>query len=307
MRPCVGKGETVMDGMMPRPIALRLVPERIPAELKTITAWVTWRYARTLDKNQKWTKEPYRVDSRMHAKTDDPSTWGTFSQAMERYRRGGVDGIGFMLSKSWGIAGIDLDHCVEPDGNIAVWALKMMHEIESYTEFSPSGTGIRILANAVLPAGRRKKDNIEVYDEFRYLTITGHHRAGHPETIEPRQSAVDAFHHRIFAETKSEARAPRFPRAPRNLEDNELLEKAFSARNNGQKIKALYGGDWSGYSSRSQADLALCDLLGFHARDNQQLDRLIRGSGLYREKWDERRGDETYGQRTIAKALSKWN
>ena len=299
MRARVGKSQA----MSTRPVALAVLPDAIPAEIKALKAWVTWRYEW---KEDKWTKEPYQVNGDIHAKVNDWSTWGTFNQALDCYRWGGVDGIGFVLQRASGIVGIDLDHCAEPDGKVAVWALKMMHEIESYTEFSPSGTGIRILAKAVLPPGRRKKDNIEVYDELRYLTITGHHRAGHPETIESRQSAVDAFHRRIFAETKREACAPRFPRA-RNLQDNELLEKAFRARKNGDKIKALYGGDWSGYSSQSQADLALCDLLGFYTKDAEQLDRLIRGSGLYREKWDTRRGDGTYGERTIAKALGKWN
>src|SRR6266481_4942635 len=224
------------ETMSARPIALRVLPEAIPAELKSIDAWVTWRYEW---KEGKWTKEPYQVNGGVHAKVNDPSTWGTFGQAITRYQRGGVDGIGIVLRAAWGIAGIDLDHCVEPNGKIAVWALKTMHEIQSYTEFSPSGNGIRILAKAVLPPGRRKKDNIEMYEEGRYLTITGHHRAGHPETIETRQSAIDVLHHRIFVEVKIEKPSCVSGRVLRSLEDNELLEKAMRA-SNGPKIKALY-------------------------------------------------------------------
>lgn len=275
----------------PRPVALRVSANVIPAELKAIKAWVTWRYEW---QKEKWTKEPYQVGGDRHARTNDPSTWGTFSQAAARYQQGAVDGIGFVLTKRWGIIGVDLDHCVESNGSVALWALKIMHEIQSYTEFSPSGNGVRILTKAALPPGRRKKSNIEVYDELRYLTITGHHRAGHPETIEQRQSAIEAFHHRIFAEIKTENPAP--VRVLRNLEDNELLERAFRARN-GHKVKALYAGDISGYFSQSEAELALCDLLGFYTNDDAQIDRLIRTSGLYREKWNRT------GQRTIAKAL----
>ena len=54
----------------------------------------------------------------------------------------------------------------------------------------------------------------------------------------------------------------------------------------------------------SEADLALCLMLAFWARrDRGQIDRLFRSSGLMRPKWDEKHGDRTYGESTIATAL----
>jgi primase-polymerase (primpol)-like protein len=178
-----------------KPRALQVLSDAIPTELKAIKAWVVWRYEW---QKEKWTKEPYQVDSEKHAKRNDPSTWGPFDRAIRRYEQADVDGIGFSLSKLWGIVGVDLDHCRELSGAVALWAVKIMHEIQSYTEFSPSGNGIRILVKAVLLPGRRKKGDIEMYDELRYLTITGHHRTGHPKTIEPRQLAVEMLHRWIF-------------------------------------------------------------------------------------------------------------
>src|SRR6185369_1853678 len=56
---------------------------------------------------------------------------------------------------------------------------------------------------------------------------------------------------------------------------------------------------------RSAADLALCNLLAFWTgRDATRMDRLFRGSGLMREKWDSRRGETTYGGQTIARAIA---
>ena len=59
-----------------------------------------------------------------------------------------------------------------------------------------------------------------------------------------------------------------------------------------------YGGD------ESSADLALCNDLAFWChKDPQLMDACFRRTGLMRPKWDERRGTNTYGERTIAKAI----
>ena len=157
---------------MPRPKALRVLPDAIPAEIKQIRAWVVWQYE--LSKDEKWTKVPYQLDGQTRASTTKPKTWGTFPEALKRYNDGGVDGIGIVLTKELGIVGIDLDHCRD-GGTIAPGALQIIEEIHGYTEVSPSGTGIRILVKASLPAAGRKKGNIEMYDTGRYLTMTGHH------------------------------------------------------------------------------------------------------------------------------------
>jgi hypothetical protein len=94
-----------------------------------------------------------------------------------------------------------------------------------------------------VPAGGRKKGNIEIYDSRRFLTVTGCHRAGMPHAIEARQQALEALHRRVFEESKNErSTAKREAGCRLKLEDNEILQKAFNARN-GHKAKALYGGD----------------------------------------------------------------
>ncbi len=72
-----------------------------------------------------------------------------------------------------------------------------------------------------------------------------------------------------------------------------------------EKFNGLYyGGDITGYQSPSEADLALCGLLARHTQDPKQIDRIFRGSALFRGKWDKKYGDgSTYGSRTIDKIL----
>lgn len=162
-----------VESQMPRPKALRVLPDGIPTELKCIKAWVVWRYEL---KDEKWTKVPYRLDRNTRASSTDPATWGTFPEALKRYNDGGVDGIGLVLTIKLGIVGIDLDHCRDVGTNtIALWALQIIEEVNGYSEVTPSGTGIRIFVKATLPPGGRKRGNIEMYDTERYLTVTGHH------------------------------------------------------------------------------------------------------------------------------------
>lgn len=93
---------------------------------------------------------------------------------------------------------------------------------------------------------------------------------------------------------------------PPHRDDAALLAHARAARN-GAKFAALYdAGDVSGYTSASEADLALCSLLAFWAGGNAtRMDGLFRRSALMRPKWNEARGAETYGARTIATALAR--
>jgi len=121
--------------------------------------------------------------------------------------------------------------------------------------------------------------------------------------IRDRSEELHAFHARHFAEQVSE-RPANTNGHRREVAGEEVIELARSAKS-AAKFEALWSGTVSEYASHSEADLALIALLARHTRDENQLDRLYRQSGLYRPKWDERHYDDgrTYGQATIEKAL----
>ncbi|MDP3702948.1 MAG: AAA family ATPase [Candidatus Omnitrophota bacterium] len=267
--------------------------------MKALRQWVVWRYHWRED-NEQWTKPPFQVNE-TQAKSTDSNTWTTFPVVWQAYEQGGWDGIGFALSDAGGVGlvGIDLDHCRDADsGEIEPPALAIVREIHSYTEVSPSGTGLRILAYGQLPPHGRKRGAIEMYQGERYLTITGAHLKDTPPTIEARPTEVLALHHRVFQAKVSAATAPASEAV---LSDDALLSRAFAAKN-GTKLARLWQGELTGYSSHSEADLAVCSILAFWTQDARQLDRLFRRSGLFRPKWDEKHGDASYGNRTISLA-----
>jgi primase-polymerase (primpol)-like protein len=281
-------------------------PEQIPAELKALPQWVIWRYF-WLAIRLKWDKPPLNARTGNAASTTDANTWAPFVRALESYHLGAFDGIGVVLTSENEFFGFDLDHCRDPNtGAIEPWALTIIQEFNTYTEISPSGTGLRGFGRGRLPTKDRhgrKRGRIEVYTAGRYFTITGHHLNGTPLTIEARQAELEAFVARVFGREpmrQGTARQATNTGVSPDLDDDALLEKASAAKN-GEKFARLWCGNLSDYGSPSEADLALCSLLAFWTQDAGQIDRILRRSGLYRPKWE--RTD--YRQWTITKALAE--
>lgn len=144
--------------------------EKIPAGLLALNTWVVWRYEQRLGQ-KKLAKVPYNPVGKGKADTTRPETGSGFELAVAVYLAGGFDGIGIILTGT-GLVGIDLDSCIT-NGVLAPWAAAIVTRVASYTEVSPSGTGVHILCRGALPAGRRKKGNIEMYDSGRFFTVTG--------------------------------------------------------------------------------------------------------------------------------------
>ncbi|HAJ36325.1 MAG TPA: hypothetical protein DCL15_11595, partial [Chloroflexi bacterium] len=280
------------------------IRENFPDELLQLDQWVLWRLAPR--KNDKPTKQPYSVTGSL-ASTTDPRTWAPFEEAARLFVRGGYDGVGFVFSDTDPYVGIDLDgHCT--DGQLDAWALDAVNRLDSYTELSPSGTGVHVIVRGVMPGGRGRKDQalgLEMYDRARFFTVTGRPLDGRGWlTIPERQEAIDWLLAQL--RTKGEATTAAPPATPGTLDDDALLQRMFASKN-GAAIRRLWEGDVSAYNGdESAADLALCNHLAFWTgNDAARIDRLVRQSGLMRDKWDRNaRAGETYGAGTIREAIA---
>jgi hypothetical protein len=271
--------------------------------IRDLRQWLCWRIE---ERDGKPTKVPYSPLTDEKASSTDPETWASYSEAEEAYREHGYGGIGLVFSKDDPFCGVDLDGFLNPEtGEIEEWAKELIEHLDSYTELSPSGTGVHVLVIANLPPGGRHKGKVEVYDSGRFFTVTGKHLPSTPRKIEERQAEVEVLHRKIFGFTKGDTNGHGSHGPGNDLSDAEILTRAGQALN-GQAFDKLWAGDTSGYASRSEADLALCSRLAFWTGgDPERVDELFRQSGLYRSKWDERHyGDgRTYGQATIEKAF----
>lgn len=277
---------------------LEPIIENIPKEIQCSPQWVCWK-ARP-KANGRTDKLPYDPKNGGMSDSTDPSKWGTFNQAVSAYQNGGgYAGIGFALNGPPFI-GVDLDDSVNPEtGTIEMWAWEIVEALDTYAEVSPSGTGLRMFLLGELPPGRRRKGKIEVYDSGRYLTVTGHHVEGTPRRIMERNQEMSALYEKVFSECKSSAgeRLPAYQTASR-LGDDDIISRANTGKD--ELLGKLWAGDIAEYKSHSEADQALCNKLAFYTGKNpEQMDRLFRQSGLYRQKWER----DDYRARTIGTAI----
>jgi putative DNA primase/helicase len=282
----------------------------IPQELKERSQWVNWKIEM---RDGKETKVPYQHDG-VHAMSNTPQTWSSLDTCMcaleDGNGRARFSGIGFVFNHDY--TGTDFDNCVDSetgeimDPDVA----RMVRQLNSYTEYSPSHCGLHVINRASKPGARCKTGNFEMYDFDRFFTMTGHHFPGSPTTIESNQDAVNAVYYEVFGDDNNDHDDEPTLRIRDNAvankhgdrhRDSDVIKKATAASDKFRRL--FYDGDTSDYSSQSEADLALCGLLRRSCGgDRTQTDRIFRRSALYRSKWDEWHGAQKYGDMTISKA-----
>jgi len=141
--------------------------ESIPEEIRVRPQWVVWKAV-----GDKPDKVPYSARTGRRASSTDLLTWSTFQEVLEAYENRDYAGIGFVFSSADPYTGIDLDNCVDEDGEIALWALEIVRYFDSYTELSATGTGLHVIVRGEVP--NRRKSDVEVYSSNRFFTVTGH-------------------------------------------------------------------------------------------------------------------------------------
>lgn len=272
---------------------------RIPEGMRREERWVLWR---KVMRDGRATKMPIDARTGLGAKSNDPSTWRAFDEAMQRCDALGCDGLGFMLGD--GFFGVDIDHAMGDESLIS----EFVGSLKSYSEVSQSGEGIHIICRGSLPKGARRKGNVEMYDSARFFALTGSIYKGMDRLCEDATSEARRLWEKHLAPTPSpyvySNPRPQPVAVARPLTDAELIRRASEA-SNGQAFLSLYQGKMDGYDSHSSADMAFCSMLAFWSNGNaEQMDRIFRQSLLMRDKWDQMRGDRTYGQLTVQKAIS---
>jgi primase-polymerase (primpol)-like protein len=115
----------------------RVNRDNIPRFLKRYANWVCW----------KGSKVPINPKTGEWASVKEPDTWTDFKTAHRAYLRLRCDGLGFVFTPEVQLCGVDLDHCRDINtGEVTRWALKIVKRMRSYSEISPSGTGLHIIA-----------------------------------------------------------------------------------------------------------------------------------------------------------------
>ena len=316
---------TAVAPIPPKPKALPVAPDNIPEALRNHRQFVLWKYTWKTD-TRKWDKPPLQFDGKP-ARANDPRTWTSYRQAVYWWQERGFDGIGYVPTEDDGLVFLDLDHVRNPDGTFRTWSpelrarfagnvpepAELIARLGSYAELSPSGAGIRIICRGSLPEGRRKiggksnrcPDGLEMYSAAHYLTLTGHKLPDAPTTVVDCTVALAELHRAVFGSAEPNSPADGTAQIGAipvtSLDDLAVIERASHSKG-GEKFLRLWNGDAGDYASRSEADFALAGTLAFWTGGNrEQIERLLRQSGLVRPKWDHRH----YLERTIRKVLER--
>jgi len=280
----------------------------IPMELSSAPRWLCWRLEPN-PKGEKPRKVPYDPQTGRRASSTNPESWATMAQAQAARAKYGYTGIGYVFTEDAGIIGVDIDHCRDQEGCLNEMAKAVVDRYPTYTEISPSGTGLHLFYRGSGMPGKGNKNSetgFEMYAAARYFTMTGNQLPGSPDEIRDGTEALSWIHTSFISKAKKEKRSKKAGHAVIHLSDEELMKKACAAAH-GEKFRALFDGAWQGFfSSQSEADMSLCCSLAFWSgKDAEQMDRLYRQSKLYRKKWDEVHDAAglTYGQKTIQAAM----
>ncbi len=193
-----------------------LTPDLFPDGPKQDDIWLCWLYEDA--------KVPKVAGERRNAASDNPATWRPYEATVKAFRDKPhlYSGIGMVLQDDDPYIGGDLDHCRDPaTGVIEDWALEIVAEVDTYTEVSPSGTGLKFWACGDIPHQSYSKKleeggkrGIEVYAGGRWFAVTGWHLEGTPRTINRRTTQLTKLVKRHFPNKFKPREAPQAPRAP---------------------------------------------------------------------------------------------
>jgi len=171
--------------------------DAIPDLLLQYDQWVCWTET---TRDGKPTKIPIDPRTGRYGSATDADTWGTFEVAHKRARADGLSGVGFVFTEADPIVGVDLDDCRIPETGATVdWATGIMDMLDSFTEVSPSGTGVHILINGSVPGDRSRNGDVEIYETARFFTVTGNRVDGRPPKIHDRHTQLAEVYERHIA------------------------------------------------------------------------------------------------------------
>ena len=280
----------------------------IPQELKGYKNWVCWQAYPDPKSHSGISKKPINPRTGGFAMPNNSDTWSDFETAVRESAK--YSGIGFMFSNS-PFFGVDLDDMPNDiqdyqNGGTDNIISEFVNTLQRYTEFSQRKTGVHIICKGTLPEGRRKAKNdsggFEMYENGRFFVVTGNYCSEYGYINDCTES-VKPLHSKYLGKTAEPK--PNRQNITVNLNSVDDIVRAACSAKNGSLFKALYSGDFSAYSSQSEADMAFCNMLAFWCGcDAEKMDAIFRQSGLMRDKWDRKQSGTTYGVITLQKAIS---
>lgn len=269
----------------------------LPQELKFNALWCCWKY---VEDKGRMVKKPFNVLTGQGAKSNDSSTFVGYPVLLQHIGEYlNIDGNGKQLGGVGlgifrGYSAVDIDHCVDENGKISDMAQDIINYCQSYTEYSPSKTGIRIIFKTQTQINKTEyyinnsKLGLEIYisdNTNKFVTITGNKISG--DTI----NEIDML--------------PLLNKYMKKNKSGFNLEKTLERD---AKLKELWNKKAPGsHADESETDMALCCKLAYYLKNDEALiKQYFEMSPYYQSKDDEhkRKWNSQYALDTIKGANS---
>ena len=265
--------------------------------------WVNYKI---IERGGKKTKVPITLGGRPASSTNE-KTWDTFKKAFLRNKD-----VGIVFTPDQLLLGIDIDHVLDArtrsiEGDHKTTINYFLNEADTYTEISPSETGLHFYFELTEPVDLsvNRHAPYELYTKGRYFTVTQNSWHDTPR-------AVRKVTHREMLDLLSILGYPWSDRSQGGatgktagvLDDNDLLDRIAKSKV-ATDVSALLEGDASRYENDlSRADAGLLSHLAFWTGKNaEQMERIWLSSKLGSRDKTQKRKD--YRARSIAAAIKE--
>jgi len=266
--------------------------DKIPEDLKSKKRWMVFRKEPRFKDGkpvlkrsgkEKINKAPRAASNPVvPADCTNPANYCSFEEACAAVKdvKNELDGIGYVLGE--GISGTDFDDCFDrglPDP----WVKERVESLDTYTEYSISGDGLPSLHRWPFLRAIKTPD-AELYCDSRFFCVTGDTFGALKPIRQLTEQELSAHGAAIIARKRP-----------------AHVSTIATPCNASDRLGNLFNGRWKeeGFQSQSEADAFLCSSLYRKFKDVKLVDQFFRASGLMRSKWDEKRGELTYGQMTL--------
>ena len=250
----------------------------VPNNLKSRNTWVLWKWY-----NLK--KVPYSPYTFKAASVTNCHDWSSYDFANSR--KASFDGLGLVLDGTENLIAIDLDRTSVAE------AQELITKLNSYTEITVSGKGLRIFVYADNPLAQgNRKGNIEVYRDKRYLTFSGN--TVNACEVQERSEVFNEWYSSIFV---PKVKVDLFPEVNYpSTSDKVLLERIFRYDKFSTLQQRRYNGEQLDIDNKdiSKGDFMLALCFFRWSKSKEVTSRLMLSSKRVREKWFSNRGSETW-------------
>jgi hypothetical protein len=267
--------------------------EVIPAALTQLKRWA---YSDDV-------KAPHQPGGAM-AKINDATTWSTYEQVA-----GLGIGAALLVTPDAGLVVVDLDGCIDENGNICPAAQKIVVMLDSYTEISISGRGLHIVVRGAKPPVQKPWTKIAldgfVVEMFDYhpVTLTGNHLPGTPDDAQARQQQITEVYFHVAEQANRPATNVNgdFPPARTPYMPDNVIVDLIKKSKQGPKFDVLMTVAPDDVEDASALDARLFGIIAFWTQDPEQIVRIASKSALAERvkngqvKWER----EDYIERTL--------